>query len=952
MNLRLLAAFILLPALAWAQDPAAPGHWPAALAGVANMGFADDQPGDGAGGWSDQGWANSFAEFEVARREFGGVPFAITDPAANHGKGVVSFRHRTLPNAPETVTAPFPTGARGRWLYLLHAVCWAGGPRGTVVGQAVVTGRDGTERKLDLALGREVGDWWNPVSLPNGAVVGTRPNQSALVGVYLSRLDLGGEVEAADLRLTTTGSSLWIVVAATLSARDLPLPERKAITVAAGAEWKALPADDLVVKPGTALDRSAWVDHAPAGCRGRVIARPDGRLAFASDPATPVRFFGCTGPDWVFANDENADPEAFAEAVRRQGYNMVRFHFLDFHLAGRPRWGKPIDAAAIAATDARAAAGQLLDPARMELVDRLAAALKQRGIYLFLDAMTSWTGFYPVNPWSSDLGMVDLRWRSYGDPAARAHYRAAVTALLTHRNPLTGLTLAEDPMVAVVLGWNEQELNLWRNGWQEPLLASWRAFLARTYADPTAWRAAWGVATPPPASFAEAPIFALDDVIAAGRRGADVSAFLAEADAETQAFFEGVVRAAGYPGIFTNYDHYKNLRYQLARARLGAVTMHNYHDHPSDFIQAGSKVSQSSSLADGLGYLRNIAGIRIAGLPLLLTEYGHVYWNRHRYEEGLSVGAFAALQEIDMLFVHASPVLMKGRAVKPFSVANDPVARASQVVTGLAWRGRAVAPARHQVQVALPRAAVLAQAQEAMSGEQTRLALLTGFSSRVEGGPAAAPAADLTLALENGSAVVGSRFESKVADKPPVRGLAAAVDTLRERGILPAGNRTRVADQLLDARRHQLTVATATLAGVCSDVFSAPVEAGALRLAAASVPVAATVAALDGQALPASARLLLVLATDARNDGEQYEDEAGRTLRKLGSGPVLVRTGRFAIELRRAAGAPALRAWALAQDGTRRDELAVAAGAGGMRLELDSAAWAGGPTPFLELAER
>jgi hypothetical protein len=99
MHLRRFAILALLPVLAWAQDPAAPDHWPAALAGVANMGFADDRPGDGTGGWSDQGWANSFAEFEVARREFGGVPFAITDPRAVRRTGGGRRRRRCAPGA-------------------------------------------------------------------------------------------------------------------------------------------------------------------------------------------------------------------------------------------------------------------------------------------------------------------------------------------------------------------------------------------------------------------------------------------------------------------------------------------------------------------------------------------------------------------------------------------------------------------------------------------------------------------------------------------------------------------------------------------------------------------------------------------------------------------------------------------------------------------------------------
>jgi hypothetical protein len=942
--------------------PSGPRHWSADLAGVANMGFADDKAGDGAGGWSDQGWNNSFAEFEHSRRNFGGVPFAVIDPAARGGKAIITFRCETLRQGPESVEAPFPAGARGRYLYLLHTACWAGGGKEDVLGTAAVRDRAGQDAACEIRIGRELADWWNPVSVANGAVIAAKPNQSALVGVYLSRFDLGRTVDAATLRLATTGAAMWIVIGATLTADDLPLPERKPLAIVPGPGWKALPYEDLAVKPGTALDRSAWVDHAPAGSRGRVIARPDGRLAFASDPTTPVRFFGCRGPEWVHDSLETAEPDRFAEGVLRQGYNLVRYHFLDFHLAGQPKWGKKTDATEMAAYDAKAAAGQAFDPAALDLLDRLNASLKRRGIYLYLDAMTSWNGCYPVNPWVKDNGCINLKDGTYGDPIARTHYRQIVTQLLTHRNPYTGLTLAEDPMVAVVLGFNESENNLWANkGWQQGLLAPWRAFLAGRFADPAAWYAAWGRKEAPPASFAVAPIFDLADTWREGPARADVAAFLVGAEQETQDFMIGVIRSAGFAGLVSHFDHLKNLRYYLPRARLGAISMHGYYAHPTAFTRPGSKILQSSALSAALGWWRGIAATRIAGRPHLVTEYGHVYWNRYRYEEGLAVGAYAALQSTDGLFGYAQPVMLAGRTIQSFSIANDPVARASQVVTGLAWRGAAVAPARHGVRIALSRAAALAAAQEAISGDQSRLLLLTGFDVAVEGGPASPPPADLVLPLTGSSKVADTANVSGVIDQPSAQVFAGAVADLRARGLLPAGNRSDPArgiyesdtgEILLEAQAPRLRVATPTLSGLCADEVEEPLEAGDLTLSAASTPLSATIAALDRRPVAQSGRLLLVLATDARNDGEAYEDGDGMAMKRLGTGGVLARTGRFALAVRRDAAAPRLRAWALALDGTRRDEVALAASPAGLRLDLDTAAWTCGPTPFVELAER
>lgn len=975
MTRHILLAAILLCGLGCQQTAPPPGppatapaavmrHWPADLAGVANMGFADDTAGDGTGGWSDQGWENSFAEFECSRRSFGDVPFTILDPAANGGRAIVSFRHETLVQGPETVEAPFPAGARGRYLYLLHTACHAGqaARSGSALATITLRGKDGSRGAVEVVLGKDVADWWNPVPLANGAVVASKPNQSAMVGVYLSRFDLGREVAADSVRATSTGAALWILVGATLSADDHPLPAAKPLVITPDARWKALPTGDLVVKPGTALDRSAWVDSAPAGSRGRVIATPDGHLAFAGDPATPVRFFGCTVPHWAGKNPEEADPEALAEAVRRQGYNMVRYHFLDHFLAGRQEWGRKIDRAGIAAHDARSAAGQAFDSAALDQLDRLNAAFKRHGIYLYVDAMTSPAGYYPVNAWTKDSGCPNLKMATYDDPAAREHYRRTVTQLLTHRNPYTGLSMAEDPMVAVVLCYNESEINFWGGaGWKQDLLPPWRAFLARRYADPAAWIKAWGGRGEPPHTFAEAAIFDMGDLWRSGAPGRDVAEFLAGIEQETTDFLTGVIRGAGYPGLVSHFDYFKNLRYYLPRARMDAVSMHGYHASPRGFAQPGAKILQSSALSDGLGWLRGTLIAKIAGRPLLVTEYGQVYWNRYRYEEGLSVGAFAALQRTDALFAHSTPVLFAGRTIKPFAVAIDPIARASQVVTALAWREAAVAPARHSIHITLPREAALAGSQSAIPGDLSRLLLLSGCAVQVEGGPAITSTPDLPIPLRGAARVMNTVGQSSVAEQPDQGGFADLVGRMRQAGLLPAGNRTDPAQGIyesdtgeitLDARNRRLRVATPTLAGVCTDRIDSPVACGGLTLEAASLPASVTIASLDGRAMAEAQRLLLVLATDARNDGERYADSEAMTLERLGSGGVLVRTGSFTVDLGRSAGAPPLRAWALALDGRRQDELTVQPRPGGLRLVLDTAAWACGPTPFIEMAER
>jgi hypothetical protein len=218
----------------------------------------------------------------------------------------------------------------------------------------------------------------------------------------------------------------------------------------------------------------------------------------------------------------------------------------------------------------------------------------------------------------------------------------------------------------------------------------------------------------------------------------------------------------------------------------------------------------------------------------------------------------------------------------------------------------------------------------------------------------------MQLPLGDGAKTIDAAFYSTVVDSEGGT-FAGAVAQLRAQGILPKGNRTdpegkiyesETGEILLDTPRRRLTVNTPGLVGICADKIEGAVPVGAMTVVSASVPASITLAARDGQAIGQSRRLLIVISTDARNSGESYEDEDGVVMQKRGVLPVLMRTGRFTIDIARDPKAPALRAWALAMDGTRRDALPMTVKPDGVHLEIDTAAWPCGPSPFIELAEK
>ena len=107
---------------------------PLEISGAANRAFRDERPGDGKGGWSDQGPRQDLRMIPLGNRRFGGVNFRIVDPEKNGGNSCIGMKGRERPDFLNEATVAIP-GYRGRFLYLLNALAWgkSGGPCGEVI---------------------------------------------------------------------------------------------------------------------------------------------------------------------------------------------------------------------------------------------------------------------------------------------------------------------------------------------------------------------------------------------------------------------------------------------------------------------------------------------------------------------------------------------------------------------------------------------------------------------------------------------------------------------------------------------------------------------------------------------------------------------------------------------------------------------------------------------------
>jgi hypothetical protein len=249
-----------------------------------------------------------------------------------------------------------------------------------------------------------------------------------------------------------------------------------------------LPWDDA--SPGVA-NVSAWLPK-PAGKHGPVRAGADGHLYTGGQR---IRFFGvnlCFGASFP----AKRDAPKVAARMARFGINVGRFHHMDmFPFPGGIR--------------ARGAAGTGdLDPEALDRLDYLIAQLRRCGIYANLNLLVS-------RPFSKGDGLPAEIERVgekeghvvgfFNEPILRLQKEYA-RELLTHRNPYTKRTYAEDPAVAFVEINNENGLvHAWLGGqvdalpevFLRDLRRQWNGWLSKRHRTTEKLRAAWGAPNRP-----------------------------------------------------------------------------------------------------------------------------------------------------------------------------------------------------------------------------------------------------------------------------------------------------------------------------------------------------------------------------------------------------------------------------------------------------------------------
>ena len=393
------------------------------------------------------------------------------------------------------------------------------------------------------------------------------------------------------------------------------------------------------------------------------------------------------------------------------------------------------------------------------------------------------------------------------------------------------------------------------------------------------------------------------------------------------------------------------------------VMMHTYHSHPHRSRGGLTRMSQSSSFEPLNRVFKSCATTKIWKKPLLITEYGHVYWNKYRYEQAFSMGAYAALNGVSAMSVHAgTSTINKINPIHPFACAADPIVEVSEFLTAHMLLRKDVAESKSSVRVdystkeAFENLMILG----GISSEQANMALITRISLAPD--ETLPPVENEFLLKSSGTSQIKTFAGYSInADKDnAIESTDKIVDEMKKLGMIPQDNRTSAKNRIfesstgelyLDASKNFMSIDTPRLQGICAEAKS---KARLSNLSVRNMTKRGniSVVSVDGESLSKSKRMVLVVATNAINSGSGFTDETMevRLDKYIGSLPVLVETTRISFALKNK-NAQKLKLYALNMDGSRRFEIPLNNGTDSITATINTATQGkkGGVSVFYEI---
>jgi hypothetical protein len=460
-------------------------------------------------------------------------------------------------------------------------------------------------------------------------------------------------------------------------------PPQGGVAVAPLAERYA--ADDKdwftgALDPHAAFIDLSYLNDKPAGRHGFLQAKGS-ELVFAD--GTPARLWGFSvqaGTLYVHTKDGNPDRELIDRHARRLaqlGANLVRLTHVDSD------WVHP----------------QLIAPGRTtENLDDQAVntlfywikALKEQGIYVWVDMITyrpflagdNIPGFDEISAHARNKQRPLVEGYSYLNPRIEELWCKTSKDLVTRVNPYTGLALKDDPAVAGLMIWNENDLTGHfglsflpdkNNPWHRKLyLEKQNAFVARTGLKPADLFSTW--------------------LPGAGKL------FLNDLEYDWNHRAAEHLRGLGVKAPICSGHLWGNMPcYSLAALTAGDVIDSHVYT-PSDFLGLNPRY------AGGLG--QYLAMARLADRPKIVSEY-NMEDNAPKYDPftvAPYISAMAAFQGWSAIMLYGySQDGLRGSGYSMWSVYSHPQSLALAPAAALLYREGHVRPAARTVFVPLSR---------------------------------------------------------------------------------------------------------------------------------------------------------------------------------------------------------------------------------------------------------
>jgi hypothetical protein len=684
------------------------------------------------------------------------------------------------------------------------------------------------------------------------------------------------------------------------------------------------------------------------------VISSQGHFEFEKRPGERIRFFSTSiGLSSFGGNirlseapqfDSKESTERFVMEMRGRGYNMLRLHRADTMLV------------------MRSARSMEFDPDYLDRLEYLIFCLKKNGVYLNLDCMTSRLG-YDADPWKAK-DPRNFKYMIYFDDEIKDHWRRGVRKLLTTPNRYTGTTLADDPVLALTVCFNEQEFAFISSRDMSSSKNGFNQFLSQKYGSVDALKREWrNEADSAWRNFSDVPALTPKDIRKGTPAGRDINEFIMLAESGLYSWYVKELRGMGYRGIISNLNMGKSFRHICARRNFEAVTMNAYHDHPSSCFSGGT-VTQTSSLGNSGNLLRNFAATRACGRPYVVTEFGQAFWNRHRYEQAFVTAGYGAFQDFDGLTAFASAVNVSGQKFPAFTfaIASDPVALAQEFLAAHLFAREDVAPGRGHARIIVSPKTVFGRNMwdQAVNAAQSKLALVVPLGVEVSDSAAQSPApGEIMISADGGGMIVQGEMFSSIQDSGAGSyNIEKLINTLRERKILSDDNRTNPAkgvweseggELYLDSGKRLMTVNTARFQGLAAPAGNSASLRDVEIKRLTSDGVLAVMTASPGTIATAS-RLTVVYATNALNTNMEFDEAEQFTLRNAGTAPALIKTGAFSLVLKNQ-NAKEFSVWALDAGGVRRDAIPVREENGGLVVEADTAKLPCGAAIYFEITK-